>query len=80
MVLLCYVMWLYTLAIFGRVVFSWFPNVTGPAAQIARVLYNITEPLLGPIRRALPFGGPLDFSPIILLIALQVVQGVFLRC
>jgi YggT family protein len=80
MFLLCNLVSLYTIAIFGRMVFSFFPNVSGTAAQIARFIYNITEPLLAPIRRALPFGGPLDFSPIILLIALQVVQGVLLPC
>lgn len=80
MQLICTLVSLYTLAIFGRVIFSWFPNVSGTAAQAANFLFRITEPLLGPIRRALPFGGPIDFSPIILLIAIQVVQGVALPC
>lgn len=80
MSILCSLVSLYTLAIFGRVVFSWFPNVSGVGAQVANFLFNITEPLLGPIRRAIPFGGPIDFSPIVLLIALQLVQGIFLPC
>lgn len=79
MTILCQLVSLYTLAIFGRVVFSWFPNVSGAVAQVATFLYKITEPLLGPIRRAVPVGGPIDFSPMILIIALWVLQG-FLPC
>lgn len=77
---LCSILSVYTLAIFARIIFSWFPNVSGTPAQIAEFLFKITEPLLAPIRRAIPYGGPIDFSPILLLIAIQVVEGVVLHC
>ena len=40
-------------------------------STIGEFLYRITEPLLAPIRRRLPNLGPIDISPVILLLALQ---------
>ena len=40
-------------------------------AAVGEFLYRITEPLLAPIRRRLPNLGPIDISPVILLLALQ---------
>lgn len=42
----------------------------------AGVIYTLTEPALGPIRRALPAMGGLDFSPMVLLFGLQLLRGV----
>lgn len=65
-----------TAAIFVRVLLSWI-QVQLPAG-IADFLFSVTEPILGPIRRALPAMGGFDFSPIIALIAIQFVQGFLL--
>lgn len=43
-------------------------------ASVGEFLYRITEPLLGPIRRRMPDLGPIDISPVVLLLALQFVQ------
>ena len=43
---------------------------------ITRTLIDITEPILAPVRRILPSTGMLDFSPMIVLILLQVLQRV----
>ena len=43
-------------------------------SAIGEFLYRITEPLLGPIRRRLPNFGPIDISPVVLLLALQFLQ------
>lgn len=43
-------------------------------SAIGEFLYRITEPLLAPIRRRMPNLGPIDISPVILLLALQFVQ------
>jgi len=40
-------------------------------AAVGEFLYRITEPLLAPIRRRLPNLGPIDISPVILLLLLQ---------
>jgi YggT family protein len=44
-----------------------------PFHSIRRFLDNLVQPLLDPIRRLLPPTGMLDFSPLILLILLEVV-------
>lgn len=41
---------------------------------ITRLLIDLTEPILAPIRRLLPATGGLDFSPTIVLILLVVLQ------
>jgi YggT family protein len=38
----------------------------------------MTEPLLAPIRRVMPDMGGLDFSPMVLLIAVRMVRGLIL--
>ena len=66
---------LYTFVILVRIILSWFPmNPSGPFGQINRVLFQVTEPVLGPARRIIPSIGPLDISPIAVLIALNILQ------
>ena len=69
---------LYIVVIFVRVILSWFPiSPDSVMASIYRFVYAVTEPVLGPIRRVMPgvgFGGMgLDFSPIIVLLLLQLI-------
>ena len=56
------------------VILSWFP-VNGTSA--GRVAARRTEPVLAPIRRVLPPMGGSDLSPMVLLIALQLLKGFF---
>ena len=65
-----------TAAIFVRVLLSWI-QVQLPMG-LGDFLFSATEPILGPIRRALPAMGGMDFSPFIAVIAIQIVQGVLL--
>jgi uncharacterized protein YggT (Ycf19 family) len=45
------------------------------------VIFQFTETMLGPVRRALPLAGPLDLSPIVVILFLQiVVQRLILGC
>ncbi len=64
-------------AIVGRALLSWF-NV-GPGNAIGRVLYEITEPILGPMRRVIPMIGMLDISPIVAILLLTFMQGLILQ-
>lgn len=64
-------------AIFIRVLFSWLP------INMPDILYQITEPILGPIRNMLnnsPIGGGmmLDLSPVIAILLIEVVTNVIL--
>ena len=74
MEILCLICQLYVLAIFGRVILSWFPlSRGGVAEQVNNKLLLVTEPLLGPIRRVMPRMGMLDLSPLIALLFIQIV-------
>ena len=64
------------LAILARVLVSWVnPNPYHPVMQY---LYQVTEPILEPIRRYMPTTGMIDFSPLIAIILLRVVHQVVL--
>ena len=68
----------YVIVIFARVILSWFPiSPESPLAAIYRVVYTLTEPVLGPIRRVMPsigFGGMgLDLSPLIVFFVLELI-------
>ena len=58
--------------IIASVVASWL--APGGHSPVLQLLYGLTEPLLGPARRLLPPLGGLDFSPIIVLLALNIVD------
>ncbi|HSW95340.1 MAG TPA: YggT family protein [Patescibacteria group bacterium] len=66
-----------TLAIFGRVILSWVP--TRLPWGLNDFIFSVTEPILAPIRRALPMAAGMDFSPLIALVLLQLVEQLLLR-
>jgi YggT family protein len=43
------------------------------------VLNDITEPILGPIRRILPPLGGIDLSPLVAIILIQVISNLLLQ-
>ena len=59
-------LYLFVFAIFIRSILSWFPM--SPHNPIKAALDQITEPVLGPMRRYLPSFGMLDLSPMIAII------------
>jgi len=68
-----------------RVLMSWFRpryRTRGNAwfYEIEELVWRATEPLLAPIRNLLPVTGMgLDFSPLILLLLLQIVGSWLIR-
>jgi len=79
---LCQLIDLFVILVFIHVVMSWFPfDPRGPVGQIARLVARVTDPVLDPVRRALPSIGPIDISPIVVVLFLTiVVQGLVLDC
>ena len=78
MYLLCLALQLYVILIIGRILLSWFPISPGsPLESIDTILRMLTEPILGPLRRALPpvrLGGMgLDLSPMIVILVIQII-------
>jgi len=80
--ILCQILSLYVLAIFLRIVLSWFPNQrSGVMARVNGILFRVTEPIMAPPRRFLPPMGAFDLSPIVVILFLQIVVGrIILRC
>jgi YggT family protein len=71
--------------VIAMVVMSWLIafNVINVQNQFVRqlqyVLYRLTEPLLGPIRRFMPDLGGVDISPMVLLIGLIFLQRLIIH-
>ena len=64
----------YMWIIIGRAILSWVnPDPYNP---IVRFLHDVTEPVLSRIRRFVPsFAGGMDFSPMILILAIIFLQS-----
>jgi YggT family protein len=65
---------IYSLLIIIRVIFSL--AMLSYSYRIMRFLVDVTEPLLGPLRRVVPLLGRFDVSPMVALLLVWVVQAV----
>ena len=61
-------------AIVGRSLLSWF--VQDPRHPLMRMLIDVTEPILAPIRSRLPSSWVIDLSPLIAILVIQIVWQV----
>ncbi len=59
-----------TLAIFLRAILSWISP--GQTNMLTNILYQVTEPILAPLRRIIPRVSMLDLSPLVAIILLQL--------
>ena len=50
-----------------------------PYHPIRRAIDGVVEPMLAPIRRIVPLVGMLDFSPLILIILIQLLSNILIR-
>ena len=57
-------------AILLQAILSWF----NPQSPISSVLNSLTKPILAPIQRILPVANGMDFSPIVALILIQMIN------
>ena len=58
------------------VILSYFLD---PYHPLRRGLDRLVEPMLNPIRRVVPLVGMLDFSPLVLIILIQIVGSLLVR-
>lgn len=72
MLLLVRIIDLFSLIVLAGVVIFWVGASYGN--PMVRFVRNMTEPFLAPIRRVLPPAAGLDFSPMVLLIALRLLS------
>jgi YggT family protein len=46
---------------------------------LIKFIYEMTEPIMAPFRRMIPAAGGIDFSPIIVVLAVSLLQRVVIR-
>ncbi|MFN5651122.1 MAG: YggT family protein [Actinomycetes bacterium] len=79
--ILCQIAYLYSIVIILRAISSFFPISPGsPFAPVVSFLYRVTEPVFAPVRRVMPATGPFDFTPLVVLLALQILVPLLLGC
>jgi YggT family protein len=64
-----------TILVLAKVILSYFMS---PYHPIRETIDRIVNPFLEPIRRILPSTGMIDFSPLVLLVLLQLLRRVVL--
>jgi YggT family protein len=68
------VLQVYSYVLLARALVSWIPNLD-PYNPIVQFLYQITEPVLEPIRRLVPpLGGMIDISMLIAFFGIMILQ------
>jgi YggT family protein len=66
--------WLLNLAILLRVLFSWInPD---PYNALVRLVYQVTEPILAPLRRYIPPVAGLDITPMAAIVFLELLHRI----
>jgi len=71
---------LYLVVLFVRAIMSWFPppHAGSILATVQRIAYDLTEPVLAPVRRLIPPVGMFDISFMIVFFVLVLLLN-FLR-
>ena len=76
---------LYTYVVIAAVILSWLiafnviNTYNGVVRSIVTAINALTEPVLRPIRQMLPNFGGLDISPIVLFLAIYLIQRIILQ-
>jgi YggT family protein len=73
--ILCPLITIYMVILIARAILSWFPvKPSSPIASVNRVLLDITEPVIAPVRRVIPPAGFLDVSFLVVFIGLAIIR------
>ena len=87
MTIVCILINIWLFCLFVRIILSWIPfdrGRRGFMSTVSEVIFRVTEPVLGPIRRALPMvrmgSMGFDLSPIIVILGVQIIQRAVLHC
>lgn len=73
--LLLLLLQLYSFVLLARVLMSWFPNLDR-SNPIVQLIFDITEPVLRPVREMLPPVSGLDLSPLVVFLGISVLMQV----
>ena len=70
---------IYTFILLIRIILGWVTMFRAPSPAMApfiRVVYDLTEPVLGFARRYIPPIGMIDISPILVFILIGILRGI----
>jgi YggT family protein len=67
----------YMLCLLGRAVFSWIEPY--PRNRVHRVLFDLTEPVIAPVRRVLPPLGGLDLSFMVVFFVVMILLNLVVQ-
>ena len=73
----CIALNLYWLVLLARIILSWVIAAGSPSPRLApfiKIVFDLTEPVMAPLRRIIPPLGPMDISPIFVFIILGIIQ------
>ena len=72
---------IYYYAIIGSIIMSFVMLFSGNMNPhpILRLIWQLTEPVMGPLRKVLPPLGGLDFSPILIFIIIGLIQNLLIE-
>lgn len=68
----------YSFILIARIIMSWMPNLNR-YQPVIRFIYEMSDPYLNIFRRFIPPFGGMDFSPIVALIVLSVIENLILK-
>ena len=73
---ICAFLRVYLIVLLARAILSWFPVTSsgGVLSTIQRILFDVTEPVLAPVRRVIPPAGMFDISFMVVFIVVLLVQ------
>ena len=66
------ILYIYLFIVIVQVIISWInPDAYNP---ITMIMYQLSEPILRPVRRTIPSAGGFDFSPLIILVIINLLM------
>lgn len=71
-----YVCQILSFAIVVRAILSWFPGASDNV--LGAMVFQLTEPLISPLRRIIPRAGIFDLTPLVAIVILQIISRVIL--
>ncbi len=78
--ILCFAVLLFSLVFYVRIAVSFFPARQGPMMQVREMAFNVTEPALMPLRRALPplpgAAAGIGIAELAMFLLLAILQGI----
>ena len=63
---------IYSFVLFGRAIMSWFDPTF--SSSIGRIIYDVTEPVIAPVRQVIPPIGGLDLSIMVTIFLVIILQ------